>query len=103
MRGAVGYLPITTTPPTGGQAMADKADQALKLAQKLEKDLKALEKKFDDAHNRQEQKFVDAHNDQNKVIHEMDKKYAEAHNAQDKRISSVVAWAEKSFDTKGLF
>jgi hypothetical protein len=43
VRGAVGYLPIATTTPTGKKPMADKANQALKLAQKVEKDLKRLE------------------------------------------------------------
>ena len=83
--------------------MADKADQALKLAQKLEKDLKALEdfvKKVDknlrEAIDERAKKMTDLHNEQ-------DKRYTELHNQQAKEISAVVAWAQKTFDTKGWF
>jgi hypothetical protein len=90
--------------------MADKADQALKLAQKVEKDLKALkehlnkvEKNLIDAINERAQKMTDLHNDQNKRLNEMDKKYTDAHNTQAKEIDGVVAWAKQTFDTKGWF
>jgi hypothetical protein len=90
---------LTTTTPTGGQPMADKADQALKLAQKLEKDLKAVTdkvKELIDAVNEQGKKFTNLHNEQ-------DKRYTELHNQQAKEINAVVAWAQKTFDTKGWF
>jgi hypothetical protein len=62
--------------------MADKADQALKLAQKvekdfqkLEKDLKTIEKNFGE--------LTDMHNAQNKRLDELDKKF-DAQNQQAK-------------------
>jgi hypothetical protein len=114
VRGAAGYLPIPTTTPTGEKPMADKADQALKLAQKVEKDLKTVEKslvdqindgfkKLTEAVNEHAKKFTDLHNEQNKTIHELDKKHSDLHNQQAKEINSVVAWAQKTFDTKGWF
>jgi hypothetical protein len=106
-RGAAGYLRITTTTPIGEMPMADKADQALKLAQKVEKDLKALEKRLIDLHNEQDKKFTEAHNKQEKKFtdahNEQDKRYTELHNQQAKEINDVVAWAKKTFDTKGWF
>ena len=79
--------------------MADKADQALKLAQNLEKDLKAMEKRLLEL----DKKFTDAHNEQNKSMDEIDKRYTGLHNEQSKKIAEVVAWAQKTFDTKGFF
>jgi hypothetical protein len=90
--------------------MADKADQALKLAQKLEKELKALqelvkkvEKNLVDAINERAQKMTDLHNEQNKRLNDMEKKFTDAHNQQAKEIDGVVAWAKQTFDTKGWF
>jgi uncharacterized FlaG/YvyC family protein len=60
--------------------MADKADQALKLAQQLEKDLKNLEKMMFKLHDDQESRLVKLHNEQTKEI---------------------TDWANKSFATKG--
>jgi hypothetical protein len=90
--------------------MADKADQALKLAQKVEKDLKTLtdlvrkiEKVQNDWEKEQtnwiqsiDKKLADAINEQNK-------KFTDAHNQQAKEIDGVVAWAKQTFDTKGWF
>jgi hypothetical protein len=83
--------------------MADKADQALKLAQKNEKDLKALqdfvtkiEKNLREAIDERAKKMIELHNEQ-------DKRYTELHNKQDAKIQEVVAWAQKTFDTKGWF
>jgi hypothetical protein len=98
--------------------MADKADQALKLAQKVEKDLKALEKhlmdqinkgfkELTDLHNAQEKRFTELHNEQDKrhteLHNEQDKHFIELHNEQAEKINEVVAWAQKTFDTKGWF
>jgi hypothetical protein len=110
----VGYSPITSTTPTGEQPMADKADQALKLAQKVEKDLKAfqehmkkVEKNLVDAINERAKAITDLHNEQDKrftqLHNEQDKKFTEAHNQQGKEIQAVIAWAQKTFDTKGWF
>ena len=94
--------------------MADKADQALKLAQKVEKDLARIEKNLIDQinkalkqltelHNEQDKRFTELHNEQNKRLNEMDKKYTDAHNQQAKEIAGVVTWAKQTFDTKGWF
>jgi Asp-tRNA(Asn)/Glu-tRNA(Gln) amidotransferase A subunit family amidase len=83
--------------------MADKADQALKLAQKVEEHLKKVEKNLLDAINERAKNMTDLHNDQNKRLNEMEKKFTEAHNQQAKELDGVVAWAKKTFDTKGWF
>jgi hypothetical protein len=48
--------------------MADKADQALKLAEKLEKELKNLEKMMFQLHDQQESRLVKLHNEQTKEL-----------------------------------
>lgn len=48
--------------------MADKAEQALKLAQQLEKDLNKLEKLMLQMHDSQESRLVKLHNEQSKEI-----------------------------------
>jgi Skp family chaperone for outer membrane proteins len=112
LRGRIFAYHITAT--DGRQPMADKADQALKLAQKVEKDLKALQdhvKKVEqgllDAINVRSQKMTDLHNEQDKRLtdshNKQEAKFTELHNEQNKRISAVVAWAAKTFDTKGWF
>lgn len=62
--------------------MADKADQALKLAQKLEKEMTNL------------------HDEQSKRMNEMDKRYTDAHNQQAKELEKIMAWAKATFATK---
>jgi chromosome segregation ATPase len=107
MRGAVGYLFLTTTTQTGGHPMADKADQALKLAQKLEKDLKALQDQLakNDKSVREDinKALKELSESLTKLHNEQDKKYTDAHNQQAKEIDGVVAWAKQTFDTKGWF
>ncbi len=90
--------------------MADKADQALKLAQKVEKDLKTLtdlvrkiEKVQNDWEKEQTEWIKKVEKNLADAISQQDKKFTEAHNQQTKEINAVVAWAQKTFDTKGFF
>ena len=90
--------------------MADKADQALKLAQTVEKELKALtdlvrkiEKVQNDWEKEQTEWIKKVEKNLADAINEQDKKFTEAHNQQTKEINAVVDWAQKTFDTKGFF
>ena len=76
--------------------MADKADQALKLAQKVEKDLVRIEKNLCDQINEGFKKITDMHNQQ-------EKRFTELHKQQADEMKAIRAWAEKTFDTKGWF
>jgi hypothetical protein len=84
--------------------MADKADQALKLAQKLEKDMKTNDKAvrvdINKALKETAENFTKLHNEQTARMNEMDKRYTDLHNKQAKELNDIIAWAKKNFSEK---
>ena len=90
--------------------MADKADQALKLAQKLEKDLKTLtdlvrkiEKVQNDWEKEQTEWIKKVEKNLADAVDEQGKKFTDLHNQQAKEMQGIIAWAKQTFDTKGWF